>query len=463
MERTKKRNLNLLILLFSIIAIILGLGVYGYYKVLNTNQIYEGISVDKFDLSFKTKEEALNFIKSNKEKELDEKNMVLSYEDKVYDINIRELGFKYDYKDAIDKAYSIGRKGNIINRIRDIINTKKNGINISLNSSYDKNKIDEFAEKIAQEIDLEMKEAEFHFNNGNITITDEVIGKKVKQEELIQLIENNIYDLNPIEIPVEIVKPTRTRELLSRINGVIAEYSTSFKGSKKERIENIKISSQALSKEIIMPGEIFSFNEVVGPRKKEFGYKEANIIKKGEFIPDVGGGVCQTSTTLYNALLLADVEIIERSPHSIPVKYVNLGQDAAVSYGFLDLKFRNNFDFPLFIHSRIIGDRLHIYVYGDKVSKNYSIKIEPKIVETIEPKEELVEDSALEPGTKELVQEGREGYEVHTYKHIIKNGKITETKLISRDFYKPRNFIYRVGPGIQEEEQEEEKFLKTDD
>ncbi len=447
MEKTKKKNFNLLILLFSLIAIILGLGIYGYYKILSTNQIYEGVSVDEFDLSFKTKEEALDLIKSNKEKELDEKNMVLSYEDKVYDINIRELGFKYDYKDAIDKAYSIGRKGNIINRIRDIINTKKNGVNISLKSSYDNSKIDKFVEKITQEIDLEMKEAEFHFNNGNITITDEVVGKKVKQGELVKLIEENIYDSYPIEIPVEIIYPTKTRELLSRINGVIAEYSTSFKGSKKERIENIKISSQALSKEIIMPGEIFSFNEVVGPRKKEFGYKEANVIKNGEFIPDVGGGVCQTSTTLYNALLLADVDIIERSPHSIPVKYVNLGQDAAVSYGYLDLKFENNFDFPLFIHSRIIENRLHIYVYGDKTSKNYSVKIEPKIVEIIEPKKEIIKDNTLKPGIKKLVQDGRKGYKVNTYKHIIKNGKVVETKLISQDFYKPRNFIYRVGVG----------------
>lgn len=447
MEKTKKKNFNLLILLFSLIAIILGLGIYGYYKILSTNQIYEGVSVDEFDLSFKTKEEALDLIKSNKEKELDEKNMVLSYEDKVYDINIRELGFKYDYKDAIDKAYSIGRKGNIINRIRDIINTKKNGVNISLKSSYDNSKIDKFVEKITQEIDLEMKEAEFHFNNGNITITDEVVGKKVKQGELVKLIEENIYDSYPIEIPVEIICPTKTRELLSRINGVIAEYSTSFKGSKKERIENIKISSQALSKEIIMPGEIFSFNEVVGPRKKEFGYKEANVIKNGEFIPDVGGGVCQTSTTLYNALLLADVDIIERSPHSIPVKYVNLGQDAAVSYGYLDLKFENNFDFPLFIHSRIIENRLHIYVYGDKTSKNYSVKIEPKIVEIIEPKKEIIKDNTLKPGIKKLVQDGRKGYKVNTYKHIIKNGKVVETKLISQDFYKPRNFIYRVGAG----------------
>lgn len=462
MEKTKKGKPVILILLLSILAIVLGLGTYGYYNILSTDKIYEGVSVDEFDLSFLTKDEAAKLIMNKREQELDEKNMVLTYGDKVFDINIRQFDFKYDYDSAIDKAYSIGREGNIISRIKEIITTKKNGVKINLNSSYNKDKIYEITESIAQEIDMEMEEAQFHFNNGNINITDEVIGKKVKQEELAQLIETNIKDLSTIEIPVEIIYPTRTRELLSRINGVIAEYSTSFKGSNKERIENIIISSKALSNDIIMPGDIFSFNEMVGPREKKFGYKEANVIIKGEFTPDVGGGVCQTSTTLYNALLLADVDIIERHHHSIPVKYVNIGQDAAVAYGFLDLKFKNNFDFPIYIHSRVVGDRIHIYIYGDRNAKDYSIKIESKIVETIEPQEEKVEDSTLAPGTKELVQQGRTGYKVHTYKHKIKNGKVVDTQLITKDFYKPRNFIYRVGPSISEEHEEEEAIEENE-
>ncbi len=462
MEKTKKGKPVILILLLSILAIVLGLGTYGYYNILSTDKIYEGVSVDEFDLSFLTKDEAAKLIMNKREQELDEKNMVLTYGDKVFDINIRQFDFKYDYDSAIDKAYSIGREGNIISRIKEIITTKKNGVKINLNSSYNKDKIYEITESIAQEIDMEMEEAQFHFNNGNINITDEVIGKKVKQEELAQLIETNIEDLSTIEIPVEIIYPTRTRELLSRINGVIAEYSTSFKGSNKERIENIIISSKALSNDIIMPGDIFSFNEMVGPREKKFGYKEANVIIKGEFTPDVGGGVCQTSTTLYNALLLADVDIIERHHHSIPVKYVNIGQDAAVAYGFLDLKFKNNFDFPIYIHSRVVGDRIHIYIYGDRNAKDYSIKIESKIVETIESQEEKVEDSTLAPGTKELVQQGRTGYKVHTYKHKIKNGKVVDTQLITKDFYKPRNFIYRVGPSISEEHEEEEAIEENE-
>ena len=104
--------------------------------------------------------------------------MVLTYGDKVFDINIRQFDFKYDYDSAIDKAYSIGREGNIISRIKEIITTKKNGVKINLNSSYNKDKIYEITESIAQEIDMEMEEAQFHFNNGNINITDEVIGKR---------------------------------------------------------------------------------------------------------------------------------------------------------------------------------------------------------------------------------------------------------------------------------------------
>lgn len=197
-----------------------------------------------------------------------------------------------------------------------------------------------------------------------------------------------------------------------------------------------------------MPGESMSFNETTGPRAKKFGYKEASVIIAGEYTPDVGGGVCQTSTTLYNALLLADVTILERSPHSIPAKYVKFGQDAAVAFGFLDLKFRNDFDYPIYFDSKIVGDRIYFYVYGDRQSKDYTVKIDSEIVETIHAKEETVLDKTLEPGSKVLVQEGRTGYKVNTYKSIIKNGKTVSRDLISKDFYRPRNFIYRIGEEI---------------
>lgn len=444
MEETKKKKTVILFLLISLSAIILGLGFYGYFKVLSTKLIYEGIKINELDIGFRTKEEALQLIRSKKEKELDAKHMILTYEDKEYNINLRQLGFHYDYDEAVDKAYSIGREGNVIRRLKNIIKTKKEGQRITLNSVYEEKKIGNIVKTIAQEINLEMKEAEFFFNNGNIKITDEVLGRKVDELKLEQLIKDNIYVLNPIKIPVDIIEPTRTKKVLSRINGIIGEFSTSFKGSSFDRIENIRIASKSLSNRVIMPGDTVSFNETTGPRDKKSGYKEAIVIMEGEFTPGVGGGVCQASTTLYNALLLANVTILERYPHSIPAKYVKFGQDAAVSFGHLDLKFRNDFDFPIYIHSKIIGNRIHIYIYGDRNAKDYTIKIEPEIVETIPAKEEIVIDKNLAPGAKEIVQQGRTGYKVHTYKSIIRNGKVISRQLITKDFYRPRNFIYRV-------------------
>jgi vancomycin resistance protein YoaR len=284
----KKKKVFIIFLIIILIAIIVGFGVYGYYTVLNTELFYEGIIVDGMDIGLMTKEEALNIIKEKNEKRLDGKNMKIYWEDKEYNINLRELGYYYDYNKAIDEAYSIGREGNIINRVKEIISVKRDGVVIPLETHYDRDKINIIVENIAEEINIDMVDAQFNFNSGNIKVSDDVIGKKVKEEELIELINKNIENLNPIEIPIEKIMPNRTREQLSRINGIIGEFSSSFKGSSKGRIENIRLSSKALSKGVIMPGDTVSFNELTGPRSKSAGYQEANVIIKGEFVSDTG-------------------------------------------------------------------------------------------------------------------------------------------------------------------------------
>lgn len=447
MNKEKKNKKIIILSLFIILLVtILGLGIYGYYKVLDTDLIYEGIQIDELNIGFKTKEETLRLLKDKKENLIDENSMTLTYGEEEYNITLRELGFYFDYNKAVDKAYLIGREGNIIERIKEIIATKKEGVKLELESNYDEKTIESIVDTIAEEINLEMVEAGFDFNYGNPIVSEETIGKDVKKEELIKSINENVYTLNPIEIPVENIMPGKTKEVLSRVNGVIGEYSTSFKTSSPGRIENIKISSNAIKGNLIMPGETFSFNQTTGPRESGLGYQEANVIIEGELTPGVGGGVCQTSTTLYNALLLSDVTITERSPHSIPANYVKYGQDAAVAYGYLDLKFRNDFEFPVYIDSKVVDKQVYMYVYGDRNTKNYRVQIDPEIVETIQAKEELIQDKNLGPGTKKLVQSGRTGYKVNTFKSIIKDGKVISKDMITKDFYRPRNFIYRIGP-----------------
>lgn len=371
MEKTRKENeKNRWPIIYISLAIILFLiGFYGFFSVLNKDTIYTGVRVEKIDISNKTKEEALKHIKKEMDKDLNDKKMILKFKDENYRIELKELGFYYDYEKAVDESYKVGREGNIFSRLKIISNTKKHGKEVKLKSGYDLKSIDKVVDKISEDIKIESKDAVFYFNQGNIFITEEQIGRKVNEELLKEKIKNNIYKLEDLEIPVEKVNPKVTKAELSKINGIIGQYSTSFKTSSKERKENIRIAAKALDGKLLMPGATFSFNETTGPRSKQNGYKEATVIVNGEFTPGLGGGVCQVSTTLYNAILLSNLEVIERHPHSLPVKYVPHGKDAAVAYGALDLKFKNNFDFPVYIHTKSTDNNVNIYIYGDKNRK----------------------------------------------------------------------------------------------
>ncbi|WP_313232210.1 VanW family protein [Tissierella praeacuta] len=442
MGKGKKILLFVVIIVFSIG---LGAGAYIYKNILSIDTIYKGVKIDNYDVGDKTKEQALEYIKGKKEVEIDKKSMNLKYNGNIYKINLRELGFSYKYDEAVNNAFQLGREGNFIKRLKNISKIKS-GADIPLESFYESDKIKDMANNISQEINKKSVDAVLNFNNGKITVTDEVIGKKVLVNELIAKIDKNIYELKDIEIPVEDVQPRLTKQLLSRINGVIGEFSTSFKGSGSGRVENIRLSARAISNKLILPGEEFSYNNATGPRSANSGYKEANVIIGGELTPGLGGGVCQTSTTMYNSLLLADLTILERHSHSIPANYVPYGQDAAVSYGYLDLKFRNDFDFPIYTYAKVVSDRVYVYIYGDTKAKNYVVKINPEIVETIEPKTEEVYDEKLAPGTRLDMQKGRKGYKVNTYKTIIKNGKVISKTKITSDYYRKKDYIYKVGP-----------------
>lgn len=424
-------------------------GFYCLFKVLNSDIIYDGVKIDEFDVSNMTTKEAIKLLKDKREK-IRKRNIKLIYNGKEYSYSLEDLGVEFLYEDAVSRAYGIGRKGSIINRLLEIMEVKLNGKEVDLQLSINKDKILKIVEYISDDIYVEARDAKFHFNNGQIHIEDEVVGKSVDKEELINRIAKNIKEdginnIDTIEIPVKSTIPKLSKDLLSRINGVIGEFSTSFKGSTKNRIENIRLSANAIKGKMLLPGESVSFNETVGPVRREYGYKEANVIIGGKYTSGIGGGVCQTSTTLYNALLLAGVTILERSPHSIPPAYVNLGHDAAVAENLMDLKFRNDFDYPIYINTEIKNNRIYVYIYGDVSERDYTVRIKSEITEVIKAKEEIIVDEKLNPGVKVMVQEGRNGYRVKTYRYIIKNGIIIDKELISNDYYRERNYIYRVG------------------
>lgn len=168
-----------------------------------------------------------------------------------------------------------------------------------------------------------------------------------------------------LEVPLQTVHPKVTAELLAEIyDENINRFQTFYAESSKERAHNIKLSTEAIDNKIIFPGEIFSFNKIVGERTVEKGYQKATVIVKGEFSEDIGGGICQVSSTLFNAVLMNNIQILERYSHSRAVPYVPPGKDAAVSWWGPDFVFKNNNAFPILIKAKANNGVLDIKLYA---------------------------------------------------------------------------------------------------
>jgi len=230
-----------------------------------------------------------------------------------------------------------------------------------------------------------------------------------------------------------------TQNILTELNisGEFETYSTSLENKEENTIYNIKLSSEVINGILVKPQEIFSFNKYVGPAEKADGYKESTIIANGIFVNGYGGGICQVSSTLYNAVLLANLQIVERYNHSVygeATKYVPLGQDAAIFYGFKDLKFKNNSDHAIVIFSKVFRDTIQVSILGGNENKA-EVEIISKDKKVIDYQVIREKDSKLEAGQEIVAQEGVPGYQIKTYRIVRKNGD-EKIEFLAEDTYK---------------------------
>ena len=228
------------------------------------------------------------------------------------------------------------------------------------------------------------------------------------------------------------------------LRNILVTYTTYFNSSNSNRSKNIKVAAQKINGKLLKPGEVFSFNNVVGPRTKKNGFKEAIEIVNNEFVTGVGGGVCQVSSTLYNSVLFTGLKIIDRKNHSRPVNYVPLGRGATVYYGLIDFKFKNNFSNPIMIMAKVVDNQLTITLLG--TDPGIDVKVVTSSPQILDPEIIKKSDNNLNEGTKKIIQSGKVGYKVTT-RRIIKSGStIIKDQLISEDVYPPINKIIKINP-----------------
>ncbi len=227
---------------------------------------------------------------------------------------------------------------------------------------------------------------------------------------------------------------------------LISTFSTKYDASNINRSTNLEIAAGKINGKVLMPGETFSYNETVGKRTIEEGYKDAKIYANGQVVDGLAGGICQVSSTLYNSALLANLEIVERRNHSFPASYIGVGRDATVVYGVKDLKFKNNRTYPIRIEASVKAGICQFDIHGLQEEKEYEVKILPVTTGTIPTSIAYQTNPAFAPGQQAVIQSGHVGYRVTTYKELIYNGETISKEVISNDTYSPMQTIISVGP-----------------
>ena len=339
-------------------------------------------------------------------------------------------------------------KEEIINTIlsADAVDLLENNTKLEIQIPIEEAKANEIdIDKIYSEIYTEPKDA--YYEKEPFKIYAEVAGVDfaISKQEAKDIVSK---EKEEYRIPLIITPASKTiNDIgLEAFPYLISDFSTKYDASNKNRSQNLAIAAGKINGTVLMPGEEFSFNQVVGKRTIQEGYKDAKIYQDGQVVDGLAGGICQISSTLYNAVVKANLEVTERRNHSFTTSYIKAGQDATVVYGVIDFKFKNSRTYPIKISASVDSGIAEFRINGIKEEVEYDISLSPVTTGSIPYTTQYIPDPSLAPGQQVVVQGGGNGLKVTTYKDTKLDGKLVSREVISTDTYRPMNAIIRVGP-----------------
>ncbi|HBF8642914.1 TPA: VanW family protein [Clostridioides difficile] len=374
-------------------------------------------------------------------------NVDFNYNDKSWKVKSKDLNLSTDLDKTVENAYNLNRKSAFFGNLSKTISAnfgKKSNLVVVIN--YDKNKLKAEMEKIAKEIDVDVKDATLDISGEKVKVIPDSDGLKMDISKSMENFDNQTKKGNyKNELVVKATPAKVKKEQLANIDTNLGTYSTTFKTSQINRSINIKLATDNISNVLLMPGETFSFNKHTGKRSKENGYKSAPVIMEGEMEEDYGGGVCQVSSTLYNSVLYAGLEIVNVKNHTIPSSYVPKGRDATVADSGIDFLFKNNLKHPVYIKNYVSGNQIVCNIYGSAEDKQ-NITISTKLDGVSQTTMKRVNDPTMPKGKEKVDKSGRNAYSVSTYRTFNDaNGKKIKTEKIANSYYPKKEGIILVG------------------
>lgn len=435
----KKKGIIVSLLTFIVVFVTLGMETYAKEDTKGT--ISKGVYIGDIDISDMTEEEAISAV-DEYISELEEKTFSFRIDENEVQASVSEFGLGWENTDIVEEALNLGKKGNIIKRYKELKDLENEPKVYDLELKVDKEMIEAFITENCLEFDVEAIDSSLKRENGSFTIVEGNDGREVNVDESVKIISEFIvkeWDREDatVDLLVEVTKPKGNPEELSKVKDLLGTFTTSYSSSGTSRTGNVENGTRLINATILYPGEVFSTYEKVIPFTAANGYYMAGSYLRGQVVDSIGGGICQVSTTLYNAVLRAELEIVERFNHSMTVSYVDLAADAAIAENYKDFKFKNNTDAPIYIEGYNKGKTVTFSIYGEETRPtNRTFEFKSETLSTVEPGVDSVTwDASLPAGVTKVTQSAHTGYVAKLYKYVYVDGVRESVEEVNKSRY----------------------------
>lgn len=434
-------------------------------QIINSSTYHEGVTVNGVSISGMTPQEAKEALKPIEEDLIPDTVVTFSYDNRRFKVTADDVNLVYNTDDVLDEAFSLARDGDYESLKTELEDIALNGKEYTITCTIDCSPLKDFIAETAEKINTPPADAAVELNpnltgSARFIFKESVDGVEVDQKALYELISSNMEQgvSGKVELPATITKAEITAQQLRENLTLRASFHTSYAMSNGSgRVHNIKKAAGMINGTIVNPGEVFSTNDILGYRTHANGWKDGPAIIQGGAATEnqPGGGVCQVSTTVYNAVVMADLEIVYRQGHSRVSDYVDGGRDATIDSGRIDFQWKNNTGSPIYVFTWVESSKqqMHCEIYGEPISgKNYDrVDFVSKLIEVIEPSATVYieKDYLYEPYWK-VQNKARKGYIYEAYRVYYKNGVEVDRKRESRTTYKMHPERVHVWPGFIE-------------
>lgn len=414
----------------------------------DTDTIPEGIYIGEVAVGGMTAVEAEEAVESYVQS-LAQETVTLSANGNTLEPTVEELGLSEDVETAVSEAVNYGKTGNLVDRYKAQKDLEHEDEVLPMVMTVDEDKVKAYLEEHAPEVNQDAVDYGLTRENGEFTVVEGKDGVEVNIDDSVQVIaEYFAAGWNPdasIELAVQVIEPQGSEEELSKVQDVLGSFSTNYSSSARGRKKNVANGTELINGSVIYPGETFSVYEAVSPFSEENGYALAGSYENGTTVQTYGGGICQVSTTLYNAVIRAELEIVERYGHSMIVNYVDPSADAAIAGTVKDLKFKNNTETPIYIEGYADGSTVGFRIYGQETrDPGREVSFVSETTGTTPATTEFKATSAA-IGTVDRVQSSHDGKTAQLWKVVTVNGVEQSRELFNKTTYKMSPTIYEVG------------------